>query len=138
MKYRAFLAALLAIVAMPAAPAVAQSLTGTWQVSSETRRGPRTSTLELVQDGSDLTGTVTFSFGGRRGGGGGGGGGGSQSVDIEDGTVDGDSFSFSYTITFGDNSIALSYSGMFDGDAMEGTIQGGRGGGRPFTGERGG
>ena len=138
MKYRAFLTALLAIAAMSAAPAAAQNLTGTWQLSFEGRRGPQTSTLALVQSGSSLTGTVTQSFGGRRGGGGGGGGGDSQTLDIEDGTVDGDSFSFSYTITFGDNSIALSYSGTFDGDAMEGTIQGGRGGGRPFTGERGG
>lgn len=135
MKYRAFLTALLLIMAMPAAPAAAQSLTGTWLVSSETRRGPQTQTMTLVQDGSALTGSVTLSFGGRRGG---GGGGGSQTVDIEDGTVDGDSFSFNYTLTFGDNSIALSFSGTIDGDTMEGTIDGGRGGGRPFTGERGG
>lgn len=138
MKHRAFLIALIGIAAMSAAPAAAQSLTGTWLVSSETRRGPQTQTMTLVQDGSALTGSVTLSFGGRRGGGGGGGGGGSQTVDIEDGTVDGDSFSFSYTLTFGDNSIALSFSGTIDGDTMEGTIDGGRGGGRPFTGERGG
>ena len=59
MKYRAMLASLLLIAAMPAAPAVAQSLTGTWIVSSEGRRGPQTSTLTLVQDGSALTGTIT-------------------------------------------------------------------------------
>ena len=115
---------------------MAQSLTGTWIVSSEGRRGPQTSTLTLVQDGSALTGTITLSLGGRRGGG--GGDGGTQTIDLEDGTVDGDSFSFSFAITRGDDSFEQSYSGTFDGDTMEGTIQGGRGGGRPFTGERGG
>ncbi len=137
MKVRAALTALVAIAAMAAAPVAAQNLTGTWQLESQTQRGTRNITLTLVQDGSELTGSVTQTFGGRRGGGGGGGG-GARTMDVENGTVDGDSFSFTYTITFGDNSVALSYSGTYEGDAMEGTIEGGRGGGRPFTGERGG
>ena len=119
MKYRAMLASLLLIAAMPAAPAVAQSLTGTWIVSSEGRRGPQTGTLTLAQDGSALTGTISLSLGGRRGGG--GGEGGSQTIDLEDGTVDGDSFSFSFTITFGDNSFEQSYSGTFLGNPIEPT-----------------
>ena len=60
-----------------------------------------------------------------------------MTVDIEDGTVDGNSFSFGYTLNFNGNSIAFSMSGTFEGDSMEGSISGGRGGGRPFTGERG-
>ena len=52
------------------APASGQDLTGTWNVQSQTQRGTQNITLELVQDGSDLAGSVVMSFGGRRGGGG--------------------------------------------------------------------
>jgi hypothetical protein len=136
MNSPALFATALTFVALSAAPVAAQDLTGTWEISSETQRGPQNLTLELVQDGSALTGTVTLTMGGRRGGG--GGGGGERTMEISHGEVDGMSFSFLYTISFGERSISQSYSGTFEGDAMEGTIEGGRGGGRPFTGERGG
>ena len=141
MKYRIVGAALVAVASLSAAPVAAQNLTGTWELSQETQRGPRTSTLALVQDGTTLTGTLTLTLGGRRGGGGGGGG-GPWEVEIEDGTVEGNSFSFTMTLSFGDNSFTQEYSGTFDGDSMEGEIAGGgrRGGGggpRPFTGKRG-
>jgi hypothetical protein len=144
MKHLTVLAALVAAAALSPAPVVAQSLTGTWELAQETQRGPRTSTLVLVQDGTSLTGTLTLTLGGRRGGGGGGGGrGGTREFDIEGGTVDGNSFSFTMTLSFGDNSFTQEYTGTFDGDSMEGEIAGGgrRGGGggaRPFTGKRGG
>ena len=138
MKYGTVLAAFVAAAALSAAPVAAQSLTGTWELTQETQRGQRTSTLALVQSGGSLTGTLTLTLGGRRGGG--GGGGGTREFDIEDGAVDGNSFSFSMTLSFGDNSFTQEYSGTFDGDSMEGQIAGGgRGGGpRPFTGKRGG
>ncbi len=141
MNYGTVLAAFVAAAALSAAPVAAQSLTGTWELTQETQRGQRTSTLALVQSGGSLTGTLTLTLGGRRGGG--GGGGGTREFDIEDGTVDGNSFSFSMTLSFGDNSFTQEYSGTFDGDSMEGQIagggRGGRGGGpRPFTGKRGG
>ena len=141
MNYRTVGAALVAVAALSAAPVAAQNLTGTWELSQETQRGPRTSTLALVQDGTTLTGTLTLTLGGRRGGGGGGGGGGPREFEIEDGTVEGNSFSFTMALSFGDNSFTQEYSGTFDGDSMEGEIAGGgrRGGGgpRPFTGKRG-
>ena len=144
MNRRTIVAAIVAGAALSAAPVTAQNLTGTWELSQETQRGARTSTLALVQDGSGLTGTLTLTLGGRRGGG--GGGGGAMEVSVDDGMVDGNSFSFSVTLSFGNNSITQSYSGTFDGDSMEGGIEGGgrRGGGgggggpRPFTGKRGG
>jgi hypothetical protein len=140
MNRRTIVAAIVAGAALSAGPVTAQNLTGTWELSQETQRGARTSTLALVQDGSGLTGTLTLTLGGRRGGG--GGGGGAMEVSVDDGMVDGNSFSFSVTLTFGDNSITQSYSGTFDGDSMEGDIEGGgrRGGGGPrrFTGKRGG
>lgn len=136
MKYRVLLTAALTVLGLSAVPIAAQDLTGRWEISSETQRGTQNMTLELEQDGSALTGTVTLTLGGRRGGG--GGGGGARTIEISDGMVDGASFSFTMTLSFGDRSITQSYSGTFEGDAMKGTIEGGRGGGRPFTGERGG
>ena len=67
MKSRTLLAAVFA-VALAAAPAAAQGLTGTWELSTEGRGGPQTMTLVLEQDGESLTGTLTRMFG-RRGGG---------------------------------------------------------------------
>lgn len=136
MKTRTLLAATVALFAVIAAPAAAQNLTGAWQVESQTQRGTQNITLDLAQDGSELTGTVTISLGGRRGGG--GGGTGAQTFDIDEGSVDGDAFSFAYTLSFNGNEVTFSASGTFDGDDMEGVFQGGRGGGRPFTGVRGG
>lgn len=134
MNVRVTLFAVAAVAALTSVPAAAQGLTGTWQLTSQTQRGPQNTTITLVQDGSELTGTATFSFGGRRGGGGGGG----QTIDLSNGSVDGNAFSFDLVLDFGGNSVTLSYSGTFEGDSMEGTIEGGRGGGRPFSGERGG
>jgi hypothetical protein len=121
---------------LSAVPLAGQDLTGTWEVASQTQRGARNLTLTLVQDGGGLTGTVTLTMGGRRGGG--GGGGGEQTIEITDGEVDGSSFSFAMTIARGGNSFTQAFSGTFEGDSMEGTIEGGRGGGQPFTGARGG
>jgi len=141
MNRRTIVAALVAAAAFSAATVAAQSLTGTWELSQQTQRGARTSTLVLVQEGAELSGTLTLTLGGRRGGGGGGGG-GSQEVTVEEGMVSDNNFSFSITLSFGGNSITQEYSGTFDGDSMEGEIAGGgrRGGGggpRPFTGTRG-
>ena len=141
MKSSALLTALLttAVLTIASAPVSAQNLAGMWEISYETGRGTRTQTLALAVDGMTLTGTVTFTGGGRRGG---GGGGGPQSIEISDGTIDGNSFTFTVTRTFGDNSIVQSYSGTIDGMTLTGTIEGGgggRGGGgqpRTFTGKR--
>ena len=118
---------------MAPAPASAQNLAGMWEITSETGRGTRTSTLMLAVDGMTLTGTITITGGGRRGG---GGGGGPQEITISDGTIDGNSFTFTVTRNFGGNDFSQVYSGAIDGETLAGTIEGGRGGGQPFTGKR--
>ena len=131
MKIRNLSITLLLSVAM-ASPGAAQDLTGTWEISTQGGRGgPQTSTLVLAQDGEALTGTMTFSLGGP-----GGRGGGSQELEVSNGTVDGNSFSFTVTLSFQGNSFDLNYSGTVDGDEMSGTRGGPRGGGQPFTGEK--
>ncbi len=142
MNHRSIVTALVAAAALTAAPTSAQNVGGTWQITSEGRRGPKTQTLVLAVEGSTLTGTLTFGGGGRRGGGGGGRG-PQAPLEITDGTVDGNAFSFSMMLEFGGGSITIAYSGTVDGDTMEGSRTfsgGGRGGGQPtpFTGTRGG
>jgi hypothetical protein len=128
----------LVAAASGARAASAQTLTGTWQITTEGRRGALTQTLTLTQDGAALTGTLTFTGGGRRGGGGGGGGALGGPVAITDGTVTGNAFSFSMTLEFNGNAFTQRYSGTFEGNSMQGTVEGGRGGAAPFTGTRGG
>ena len=134
MKHSVVLAALLtaAALTLAPAPASAQNLAGVWEISRETGRGTFTQTLTLAVEGSTLTGTLAFTGGGRRGG----GGGGPQSFDISNGTVEGNSFSFTVTLSFGGNSFEQSYRGTIDGATLAGTVDGGRGGPQPFTGKR--
>jgi hypothetical protein len=137
MKHRALATLLLAVAAVSGAPLSAQTLTGTWQITSEGRRGPTTQTLILAQDGATLTGTITLGGGGGRGGGGGGGGALAGPIPISEGTVTGNAFRFGMTVEFNGNSFAQQFSGTFEGNAMTGTVDGARGGARPFTGTRG-
>lgn len=144
-KIRNAVSAVIVALALAASPAVAQDLTGTWELSAEGGRGAQSMALDLTQDGSDLTGTLTMAMGGGRRGGGGGGG-GTREIEISDGSVDGSSFTFTMTIEFNGNAFSQVFSGTYEGDTMKGEIEGGRGGGRggrggggprEFTGTRG-
>ena len=129
MKHGALTTALLAtaVLAMAPAPVSAQNLAGEWEITRVTGRGTFTQTLTLMVDGSTVTGTLAFQ--------GGPGGGGPQSFPVSNGTVTGNSFSFTVTLSFGGNSFEQMYRGTVDGDTIEGTIEGGRGA-QPFTGTR--
>jgi hypothetical protein len=129
------LSLLLTAMALSAVPASAQNMTGTWQIQSRGRQGSVTQTLIVQQEGSTLTGTISpMGGGGPRGGGRGGG----EAVEISNGTVDGASFSFTVTFEFGGRgSVSRTYAGTYEGDFMEGTFEGPRGGGQPFMGTRG-
>ena len=138
MNHRVVVTLLFAAAAITAAPVWAQSLSGTWQITSEGRRGPQTQTLVLTQDGATVAGTITFAGGGPRGGGGGGGGAAPGPIALSGGTVTGNAFSFTMSVEFNGNAFEQRYSGTFEGNTMQGTVDGGRGGARPFTGTRGG
>ena len=129
MKHGALTTALLAtaVLAMAPAPVSAQNLAGEWEITRVTGRGTFTQTLTLMVDGSTVTGTLAFQ--------GGPGGGGPQSFPVSNGTVTGNSFSFTVTLSFGGNSFEQMYRGTVDGDTIEGTVEGGRGA-QPFTGKR--
>ncbi len=129
MKHGALITALLAtaVLAMAPAPVSAQNLAGEWEITRVTGRGTFTQTLTLMVEGSTVTGTLAFQ--------GGPGGGGPQSFPVSDGTIEGNSFTFTVTLSFGGNSFEQMYSGTVDGDTIEGTVRGGRGD-QPFTGTR--
>ncbi len=127
-------AAALTFAALAAAPAQAQTLSGTWTITSAGRGGPVDRMLVLAQEASTLTGTITLPAFGRRGG---GGGGAPQAVAISEGSVNGNAFSFAMTVDVQGNTFTQRFSGTFEGDALQGQIEGGRGGAQPFTGRRG-
>lgn len=117
MKFR------LALLACALAIAVyAADVTGKWSYEVQGRAGAMTQTLNLKQDGSQLTGTVSGGRGGE--------------VQISDGKVDGDNVSFTVVREFQGNKFTTKYSGKVAGDELKLTIEGGRGGSVEVTAKR--
>jgi hypothetical protein len=132
MRLFPLLAALAATFAV-SAPASAQDVSGTWELSWETPRGAQTVVFTFVQEGTALTGSAEM----RRGRPGGGGGGGqARTAEISDGTVEDGSITFSLVLTGGPRTFTMDFAGSVDGDEMEGTVTNPRGGEDPFTGKR--
>jgi len=132
MKIRSVLALALVAGALSAAPVAAQNMSGTWTIRTQGQRGAMTQVVVLTQEGSSLSGTVSFEGGGGRGGRGGG-----APIDIASGSVDGASFTFTITMEMGGRGpVSMTYAGTYESDFMEGTLEGPRGGGQPFMGTR--
>lgn len=97
------------------------TVTGTWEMSWETPRGPMTITMELKQDGATLTGRVQTRGGWQ---------------EIKDGTIDGGSFSFTVEFTRQDRTFAMEYKGSLQDDGtLKGTLTTPRGE-SPWTAKR--
>src|SRR5262249_13424719 len=106
---------LTAVLAAQEAPAGNQAnVSGKWQMSWQGRNGERQGTLELKQDGSQLTGTMDGSRG---------------QVPVT-GSVDGNNITFSIKMSGGKRDFSVTYTGTVDGDKMSGNIQAQGGGGR--------
>lgn len=121
-------AAVLSLVLLLAAhgPAAAQdakavNVAGKWELTSETPRGTSTTTLNLTQDGTNVTGTATMRMG---------------DVPIKDAKLDGNNLTFTIEVGRGERTFEMHYKATVDGDTMKGTISNPRGGDRPFTGKR--
>jgi hypothetical protein len=91
------------------------NVAGKWQMSWQGRDGARQATLQLQQDGSNLTGTLD----GERG-----------SAPVT-GTINGSNVSFTTEAKGGHHNFTVAYTGTVDGDKMTGTMQpqGGQSGG---------
>lgn len=97
------------------------ALSGTWETSWETPRGPMTMQMELKQEGDALTGRVQTRGGWQ---------------EIKNGKTDGVSFSFVLEVARQDQTFAMQYKGSLQDDGtLKGTITTPRGE-NPWTAKR--
>ena len=112
-------------LARPVAATPAPDLNGTWKATAEGPQGAMERTFVFKVDGSKLTGETTSSMLGKS--------------TINDGKVDGDTFSFTITADMQGTQLKLSYKGKITGDTIKVTSEVvGDGGGQSFewTGKR--
>lgn len=91
-------------------------VSGTWEGVVNSPMGEQKSTMTLSQDGDTVTGTNAGAQG---------------AVDIKDGKVDGDTFTWKMDITV-PMPLTLEGTATVDGDAMTGSIKAGAFGDMPF------
>jgi hypothetical protein len=104
------------VVALPG-PAAAQDISGTWKAAVELDAGSGEPTFVFKQEGTQITGTYTGTFGG---------------ADLT-GTVAGDTIEFSFDVPMAG---MATYTGTISGDAMAGTCDYGSLGGGTWEAER--
>ena len=134
---------------------VASALTAVLAVPLNAQSNDISGEWELTREGGPGGGGGGGQRGGRRGGGGGGGGGPTKMVieqdgdtftgtlelpfgeaKIQEGTIDGDEITFVVQIETPRGDFEMHYTGKVEGDSMAGTWtggRGGRGGGGEFT-----
>lgn len=98
------------------------AIDGTWNCTIKTPLGPQTSTLEVVSSSGKLTGKQSGPAHGEQ--------------EIENGTVDGDTASWSIDIT-SPAPLTLTFDGTVSGNSLSGTVTLGSFGELTFKGERG-
>ena len=102
---------ILAVCAMAGAQAPAK-VAGTWTMSNTGRNGNVTNTLTITQDGAKFTGTMKPEQG--------------DAVPLENGTVAGNTITFSVTRMGRNGEVKVQYTGTVDGASMKGTFQAGQ------------
>lgn len=95
-------------------------VTGTWDCVVNSPMGEQKSTMTLTQQGDTVTGTNAGAMG---------------SVDIQEGKVDGDKFTWKMDITV-PMPLTLEGDVTVEGDKMAGNVKAGAFGNMPMTGER--
>jgi hypothetical protein len=101
--------------------ALAADAGGKWMAQVPGRNGTRDTTFDLKVDGEKLTGTMSVE---------------GQATPIADGTISGDSLSFTATVDRGGNTIKYMFTGKLAGDTIQFKREGGRGQAREFTAKR--
>ena len=123
MKSLRILAAALVAACVMTAAAVAADASGSWKWTQQGRGGSQDISAKLVDKDGKLTGTVMLPARG---------GGDPMAVEISDGTVAGDTVSFSIAREFNGNKFVTKYSGKLEGDTITGNSEApGRNGGEP-------
>ncbi|HXY95266.1 MAG TPA: hypothetical protein VEP49_22600 [Acidimicrobiia bacterium] len=98
------------------------SADGKWEISMNTPMGAQSGTLDLKEDGSTLTGTMSAAAA-------------PEPMEITDGTVDGDSLTWKAALTQ-PMPITLEFSATVDGDKISGDVKLGAFGNATFEGTR--
>ena len=96
------------------------SADGTWNTTMNTPMGAQNGTMTLSTDGGSLSGKLSGPQG---------------EIDLEDGTVDGDSLTWKASIT-SPMAMTLEFSATLNGDEMSGDVKLGAFGNATFTGTR--
>ena len=97
------------------------SVEGTWNTTMNTPMGPQQGTLELTTEGGTLTGTMSGAQG---------------TLEIQDGTVDGNNLAWKADIT-SPMAMTLEFTATIDGDNISGNVKLGAFGNASMSGSRG-
>lgn len=117
-----FLSLVLGLVAALPAAAAEDTLAGSWQVTVSSPQGTRTSTLQLSQQGSEVSGTYKSS----------------RSEGPVTGHASDGTFELDVVLGHGDGTFTLRYMGTLEGDRIHGTLHMGSRGEIAFSGKRAG
>lgn len=96
------------------------SADGTWNTTMNTPMGAQNGTMELTTDGGSLSGKLSGPQG---------------EIELQEGTVDGDSLTWKASIT-APMAMTLEFSATVDGDEMSGDVKLGAFGNATFSGTR--
>ena len=116
------LATLSLLLSFLSLSALAVDVSGEWEMTTEGRQGPRTSTFKIEQDGEKIT--VTMEGMGMRGGG--------EEMKGE-GTIKGNKIEWTITMSTERGDFTINYTGTVEGDTMTGERKMGDREGREFT-----
>jgi hypothetical protein len=101
-------------------PSNLANVAGVWAITIQAPGQALPATLNLTQQGENLTGTLQSQLG---------------TSDIKDGKVSGDGFTFTTSVAFGGSSLDISVSAKVSGNQVSGTVNTPQGA-VPFTGTK--
>ena len=111
---------------MLAGLAMAGPIDGKWVSERKMERDGQSFTIiqtfDLKADGSKLNGKLTMQFGDME----------PRTVELQDGKIEGDKFSFKTTMQGPNGDMKMSYSGAVEGDTLKGNAEREGGQPRPF------
>lgn len=120
----------LVIACLVAGVALAAGIDGKWYSERKMERDGNTmvikTTFELKSDGAKLTGKMVMAMGDMD----------PRDVEIKDGKIEGNKFSFTTTMSTPNGEFKTVYNGTLDGDTIKGTAAREGGQERPFEAKR--
>jgi uncharacterized protein (TIGR03066 family) len=110
----------LALAGVAVKAADPAKVAGAWEMTSQGRQGPQTSTITFEQDGGKIKGTIK----------------GTRGEAPFEGTVDGNKITFTVKRQTPNGEFVQTYNGTVDGDNIKGTVTMGQGEPREWSAKR--